>query len=43
MLTELFNFDKPIKIYTDNISSKTIIENGQLNWKLKHINLKFYN
>jgi len=42
MLTELFSFDKPIKIYTDNISSKTIIENGQLNSKLRHINLKFY-
>jgi len=42
MLTELSNFDKPIKIYTDNISSKTIIENGQLNSKLRHINLKFY-
>jgi len=35
ILTELFNLNKPIKIYIDNISSKTIIENGQLNSKLR--------
>ena len=42
ILQEIFNFNKPIKIYTDNLSSKTTIENGQLNSKLKHINIKFY-
>ena len=42
ILSELFNFNQPIKIYTDNLSSKTTIENGQLNSRLKHINIKFY-
>ena len=42
ILFELFNFNKPITIYTDNQGSKTTIENGQLNSKLKHINIKFY-
>ena len=42
ILLQLFSYEKPIKIYTDNQASKTGIENGQLNSKLKHINLKFY-
>jgi len=42
ILFELFNFNKPITIYTDNQASKTTIENGQLNSKLKYINIKFY-
>jgi len=42
ILFELFNFNKPINIYTDNQASKTTIENGQLNSKLKYINIKFY-
>lgn len=42
ILYELFKFNKPIKVYTNNLSSKTTIENGQLNSKLKHINIKFY-
>jgi len=41
-LFELFNYKKPIKIYTDNQASKTCIENRQLHSKLKHINLTFY-
>jgi len=42
ILIELINYNKPMKIYTDNMASKTTIENGQLNSKLKHINIKFY-
>jgi len=42
ILTELFNIKKPIKILTDNLASKTSIENGELNNKLKHIEIKFY-
>jgi len=42
ILKELFNLNKPIKIYTDNLASKTTIENGELNNKLKHIEIKFY-
>jgi len=38
-LRRLFNFNKPIKIYTDNIASKTNIENDEINPKLKHIQL----
>jgi len=42
ILKELFNYQKPIKIYTDNIACKTTIENGKLNNKLRHIDIKFY-
>jgi len=42
ILFELFNFNKPVMIYTNIQASKTTIENGQLNSKLKHINIKFY-
>jgi len=42
ILYEIFNIKKPIKIFTDNLASKTTIENGELNNKLKHIEIKFY-
>ncbi len=42
ILKELFNYEKPFKIYTDNLASKTTIENGELNNKLRHIEIKFY-
>jgi len=42
IIFELFNIKKQITIFTDNLSSKTTIENGELNSKLKHINIKFY-
>jgi len=42
ILQELFNYNKPIKIYTDNIASKTNIENDEINTKLKHIDIKFF-
>ncbi len=42
ILKELINYDRPMRIYTDNLASKTTIENGELNTKLKHINIKFY-
>jgi len=32
---------KSIKIFTDNLASKTTIENGEINNKLKHIETKF--
>ena len=35
-------FNKPIKIFTDNLASKTSIENGELNSKLKHISIKYH-
>jgi len=39
---ELFNFNKPITVYTDNLSSLKTIENGELNSKLKHISIKYH-
>jgi len=42
ILYEIFNIKKPIKIFTDNLASKTTIENCELNNKLKHIEIKFY-
>ena len=42
ILYELFKINKPIKILTDNLASKITIENGELNNKLKHIEIKFY-
>jgi len=42
VLQELFKINKPMKIYTDNLANKTTIENGELNNKLKHIEIKFY-
>jgi len=42
ILIELFNIKKPIKILTDNLASKTTIENGEINNKLKHIDIKYH-
>jgi len=42
ILEELFNFNKPITIYTDNIASKTNIENDEINPKLKHVAIKYF-
>ena len=42
IIYELFKIKKPFKILTDNLASKTAIENGELNNKLKHIQIKFY-
>ena len=35
-------YNKPIKLYTDNIASKTNIENDEINPKLKHIAIKYF-
>jgi len=37
ILKELINYNKTITKYTDNLASKTTIENGEINTKLKHI------
>jgi len=37
MLYELFKINNPMTVYTDNKASKKIIENGEVNIKLKHI------
>ena len=42
ILFELLNFKKPIALYTDNLSSKIAIKNGNLNPKLKHISIKYH-
>jgi len=42
IIKELLNIDKEITIYTDNLSSKTTMENGDLNSKLKHIDIKYH-
>jgi len=42
ILIELFNYNKTITLYTDNLASKTSMENGDLNPKLKHIAIKYY-
>jgi len=42
ILYKLFNIKKPIKIFIDNLASKTTLENGELNNKLKHREIKFY-
>jgi len=42
ILIELFNIKNPIKILTDNLASKTTIENGEINNKLKHIDIKYH-
>ena len=34
---KLFNFDKPITVYTDNTASLENIKNDEINTKLKHI------
>jgi len=43
ILIELFKFNKPIIVYTDNLSSLKTIENGELNTKLKHISKHHFN
>ena len=42
ILKELINYNKTITIYTDNLASKTTIENGEINTKLKHIDIRFH-
>jgi len=42
ILYELLKFNKTITIYTDNLASKTSIENRELNTKLKHIDIKYH-
>ena len=42
MLYEIFKIDRPITIFTDNKASKKIIENGEINKKLKHINIHYH-
>ena len=39
---ELFNYKSPITIYTDNKSSKIIMENGELSIKFNQIDIKFH-
>ena len=39
---EFFNIKKPFKIMTDNFASKTTLENGEINNKLKHVDIKFH-
>ena len=42
MLKEIMNYNKPMIIYTDNKASKKTIENGEINSKLKHINIHYH-
>jgi len=42
ILEELFNFDKPITVYTDNTASLENIKNDEINTKLKHIEIKYF-
>ena len=42
LIKELFNIEKEITIFTDNLSSKITMENGDLNTKLKHIDIKYH-
>ena len=42
IIKELLHVDKEIIIYTDNLSSKCTMENGDLNTKLKHIDIKYH-
>jgi len=39
---EIFKRDNPFILYTDNKASKRIIENGEINNKLKHINIHYH-
>ena len=41
-IIELLNIDKEIIIYTNHLSSKTTMENGNLYTKLKHIDIKYH-
>ena len=42
IIYDLFNHKSPITIYTDNKSSKIIMENGEFSSKLKYIDIKFH-
>jgi len=42
MLYEIFKKDYPITLYMDNKASQKIIENGEINSKLKHINIRYH-
>jgi len=42
ILKELFNFNKSIKLYTDNTASLENIKNDEVNTKLKHIEIKYF-
>ena len=42
ILYELFKFNKPLTLFTDNNASKISMENGELNPKLKHISIKYH-
>jgi len=42
LIKELFGIEKEITVFTDNLSSKTTMENGDLNTKLKHIDIKYH-
>jgi len=42
ILEELIRFNGSIKIFTDNLASKINIENGNVNSKSKHIQIKFH-
>ena len=42
MMYEIFKRDNPFILYTDNKASKRIIENGEINNKLKHINIHYH-
>eukprot|EP00833_Pecoramyces_ruminatium_P001431 jgi/Orpsp1_1/1175463/evm.model.c7180000054002.1 len=42
ILYELFKFNEPITIYSDNTASIKSMENGDLNPKLKHISIKYH-
>jgi len=42
MMYEIFKKDNSIILYADNKASKRIIENGEINNKLKHINIHYH-
>lgn len=42
ILQELLKFNKPIKIYTDNLASLRNIENDEINPKLRHLAVKYF-
>ncbi len=41
-LKELFDYNRHIIIYTDNLASKITMENGELNNWLRHIDIKYH-
>ena len=42
MLYEIFKIRKIMTLYIDNNACKKIIENGDINTKLKHINIHYH-